>query len=87
MGKQQFFCKKIHVRPVRSDDTETMYFCLKKTTNTGFKSYSISGSLPIKNQTVGLTKPTNSRLCALEISKLQKYLTYSIVKELNLTDL
>ena len=49
---------RIQIKPLKSDDTETMYELKNKSSFTGFKPHGNIGCLAFKNQTVTFKKLT-----------------------------
>ena len=61
---------RIHIKPVKSNDIETLYKLQIKSTFTGFKFYGSFDCLAFKNQTVTFRKQINLGYCVLEFTKL-----------------
>ena len=75
------------MKPVKSDDTETMYKVKIKQTFTGFKSYGNFGCVAFKNQTVTFKKLFHLGCWLPELSKLYMCKTYYSVLKPNLEKL
>ena len=82
-----FFRDRLHIRPVKSDETEVTYMFKKKSTFTGFKSDGKSDCLPIEKQNSRIDRTNLFTILCTKVSKIHLCEIYCKIIEPSLAEL